>query len=354
MTRKTIDELRKEIDQINTKLLELISKRGEIAQEIGYLKQELGIPVYDPAREARILDSIAQKNKGPFTSETVKKLFKHIIRATAALQTRDAAVELLVSRTGRKENTVIQLDDVKIGHGRPVIIAGPCSVESEEQMDRIASHISKKGIRLLRGGAFKPRTSPYSFQGLRTRGLKILRKIADKYNMLVVTEVIDARHMEETSDTADVLQVGARNMYNYELLKELGKVKKPVLLKRGFMATLDELLNCAEYIYSRGNSQIILCERGIRTFQKLTRNTLDISAIPILKAESHLPVIVDVSHALGRTDVITPMAKAVLAAGADGLMVEVHDNPQMALSDSNQQMNLQQFDEMLREIEGLL
>jgi 3-deoxy-7-phosphoheptulonate synthase/chorismate mutase len=350
MERKSLEELRLEIDQINRELLQLISRRALVAQEIGYLKQEKGLDYFDPAREARILESLARQNPGPFSDEVVKRLFKQIFQASISLMAADASGELLVSRSSREKSTEIEVEGVKIGGGIPVIMAGPCSVESPGQMDAIASHLKKRGIRILRGGVFKPRTSPYSFQGLRSRGLKILGEAAERHGMVTVTEVTDPRQIEEVAATAHILQVGARNMYNYELLKELGQVSRPILLKRGFMATVEEFLYSAEYIFSRGNSRIILCERGIRTFGSHTRNTLDITAIPLLKQESHLPVIADISHALGRTDIAAPTAMAALAAGADGIMVEVHDNPPVAWSDGDQQMSLEVFDGFLEEV----
>ncbi len=256
----------------------------------------------------------------------------------------------LVSRDRQREDSVVWVGDLPIGGSYFNIIAGPCSVESAEQIDEIASFLSSLGVRLLRGGAFKPRTSPYSFQGLEERGLKLLREAADRYGMKVVTEVMDTTMVDLIYEYADVLQVGTRNMYNYTLLKALGKVDKPVLLKRGFMATIEEWLLAAEYIACHGNERIILCERGIRTFERYTRNTLDISAVPIVRSISHLPICVDLSHATGRRDIIAPLSKAVLAAGAHALMVEVHPRPEDALSDGYQSLNFEEFKEVLSSI----
>lgn len=256
----------------------------------------------------------------------------------------------LVSRDRQREDSVVWVGDLPIGGSYFNIIAGPCSVESAEQIDEIASFLSSLGVRLLRGGAFKPRTSPYSFQGLEERGLKLLREAADRYGMKVVTEVMDTTMVDLIYEYADVLQVGTRNMYNYTLLKALGKVDKPVLLKRGFMATIEEWLLAAEYIACHGNERIILCERGIRTFERYTRNTLDISAVPIVRSISHLPICVDLSHATGRRDIIAPLSKAVLAAGAHALMVEVHPRPEEALSDGYQSLNFEEFKEVLSSI----
>lgn len=249
----------------------------------------------------------------------------------------------LVSREAKPEDSVIWVGDLPIGGNFFNVIAGPCSVESEEQMDEIARVLSRLGIRLLRGGAYKPRTSPYSFQGLEEKGLKILRETADRYGMKVVTEVMDTTLIDLVYEHADVLQVGTRNMYNYTLLKALGKIDKPVLLKRGFMATIEEWLLAAEYIACHGNERIILCERGIRTFEKATRNTLDLSAVPVVKAISHLPVCVDLSHGTGRRDLIPPLAKAAIAAGAHAIMVEVHPKPEEALSDGYQSLNFEEL-----------
>jgi len=256
----------------------------------------------------------------------------------------------LVSRDRQREDSVVWVGDLPIGGSYFNIIAGPCSVESAEQIDEIASFLSSLGVRLLRGGAFKPRTSPYSFQGLEERGLKLLREAANRYGMKVVTEVMDTTMVDLIYEYADVLQVGTRNMYNYTLLKALGKIDKPVLLKRGFMATIEEWLLAAEYIACHGNERIILCERGIRTFERYTRNTLDISAVPIVRSISHLPICVDLSHATGRRDIIAPLSKAVLAAGAHALMVEVHPRPEDALSDGYQSLNFEEFKEVLSSI----
>jgi 3-deoxy-7-phosphoheptulonate synthase len=230
------------------------------------------------------------------------------------------------------------------------MMAGPCSVESAEQMETIAALVAKLGVRVLRGGAFKPRTSPYSFQGLGKKGLQLMRTAADAHDMLVVSEVMDQTQIPMMMDFVDVLQVGARNMQNYNLLREVGKVSKPVLLKRGICATLEELLLSAEYIMMGGNYEVILCERGIRTFESYTRNTLDISAIPVIKKLSHLPIIVDPSHGTGRRDKVLPMGRAAVAAGADGLLIEVHEDPEKALSDGAQSLYPAQFEQLMKEL----
>ena len=257
----------------------------------------------------------------------------------------------LASRLFRPEGTVVDLGKgVRIGGPEVVVAAGPCAVESAEQIATIAEGVGRLGARLLRGGAFKPRTSPYSFQGLGEKGLKLLREAADKNGLLVVSEVMDPSQVSMMVGYVDVLQVGARNMQNYHLLRALGEVRKPVLLKRGLSATIEELLLSAEYIMSGGNYNVVLCERGIRTFETYTRNTLDIAAIPVIKKLSHLPIIADPSHGTGRRDKVAPMARAAVAAGADGLLIEVHHDPEHALSDGAQSLFPDQFAELMAEL----
>ncbi len=249
----------------------------------------------------------------------------------------------LASRHFRPGGTVVRIGGVEIGGSRVVTMAGPCSVESRDQILRSAETVAAAGARVLRGGAFKPRSSPYSFQGMGEEGLRLLREAADANGLLVVSEVMDSTQIELLSAYSDLLQVGARNMQNYNLLLELGKSRKPVLLKRGIAATIEELLLSAEYILSGGNYEVILCERGIRTFESATRNTMDISAIPVVKKLSHLPIIADPSHGTGRRDHVPAMARAAVAAGADGLLVEVHPDPDRALSDGAQSLRPEQF-----------
>jgi 3-deoxy-7-phosphoheptulonate synthase len=256
----------------------------------------------------------------------------------------------LAGRTFKPEDTVIRLGEVAIGGREIVMIAGPCAVESEKQLDIIASSVRRYGARVLRGGAFKPRTSPYTFQGLGEEGLKHLRRVADRHGLLVVTEVMDTNQVEMVAEHADILQVGARNMQNFNLLKELGRQRKAVMLKRGLSATIQEWLLSAEYIMAGGNRDVFLCERGIRTFENYTRNTMDISAIPIVKKLSHLPIIADPSHGTGLRDKVIPMARAAVAAGADGIMVEVHHEPEAALSDGPQSIYPEQFAELMGQL----
>lgn len=256
----------------------------------------------------------------------------------------------LANKRFRPQGTVIEIGNVKIGGPEVVVMAGPCSVESEEQIELSAALVAKAGARVIRGGAFKPRSSPYSFQGLGEAGLKMMRTAADRHGLLVVSEVMDRSQIPLLSEYADILQVGARNMQNFNLLRDLGLARKPVLLKRGIAATIEELLLSAEYIMSGGNYNIILCERGIRTFETATRNTMDISAIPVLKQLTHLPVIGDPSHGVGKRNLVAAMARATVAAGADGLIMEVHHDPDRALSDGAQSLYPEQFAELMQQL----
>ena len=257
----------------------------------------------------------------------------------------------LVSREFKKENSVIKIKDgVEIGSKKIEVIAGPCSIETKKQLNQVAKAIKNAGAGLLRGGAFKPRSSPYAFQGLGEEGLKMLKEASKKLDIPTVTEVMDPRNVELVAKHADVLQIGARNMQNFNLLKEVGQTKKPILLKRGLSATIKELLMSAEYILSEGNFNVILCERGIRTFEDFTRNTLDISAVPVIKTLSHLPVVVDPSHACGKWGLVEPLSKAAIAAGADGLLIEAHPKPQEALSDGPQQLTPDNFSSLMKQL----
>ncbi len=311
----------------------------------------------------------ALKNRGfsikDVSSETVR-IFG-IIGDTATLELTDVkafdGVEQVIrvqtpfkqaSRTFKESDTVITLPNgVHIGKDHPVMIAGPCSVESSAQLKAIAGSLFKQGIRILRGGAFKPRTSPYTFQGLGEEGLLLLREVADQYAMAVISEIPSSELLPLFEKYVDIIQVGARNMQNFQLLKVLGQSKKPIMLKRGLSATIEEWLMSAEYILSQGNPNVILCERGIRTFETYTRNTLDLSAVLAIKELSHLPVIVDPSHASGRWTMIGPLSKAALSVGADGLMVEVHNDPENALSDGAQSLKIHRFDTMMEELKSL-
>ncbi len=287
-------------------------------------------------------------NKGYVADHTVRDLpgVKELIHISKPYK--------MVSRDFHPQPTTIKIDEVKIGEGcYPVIIAGPCAVESEKQIMRTATAVKMAGAQLLRGGAFKPRTGPYTFQGLNEKGLKLLAKAKKESGLPIVSEVMTSRNVELVAEYVDVLQVGARNMQNFDLLRELGHIRKPVLLKRGLSATIEEFLAAAEYIVAEGNAQVILCERGIRTFEAATRNSLDLSVIPIIKELSHLPIIVDPSHATGRRNLVPPMAKAALVVGAHGIMIEVHPKPEKALSDGPESLTIPGFEKLMEEINQL-
>ncbi|HXG54572.1 MAG TPA: 3-deoxy-7-phosphoheptulonate synthase [Vicinamibacterales bacterium] len=256
----------------------------------------------------------------------------------------------LASRTFKQENTAITIGDLRIGGDEVIVMAGPCSAETEEQVEASAAAVKRAGAKVLRGGAFKPRSSPYSFQGLGEEGLRMLRAAADRHNLALVTEIMEVSQLQVIEKYAHILQVGARNMQNYSLLRDLGKCRTPVLLKRGISATIEEWLLSAEYILAGGNMDVMLCERGIRTFESYTRNTLDISAIPVVKHLSHLPILADPSHGTGRRDKVAPMARAAVAAGVDGLLIEVHNDPDHAFSDGAQSLFPAQFDRLMAEL----
>jgi 3-deoxy-7-phosphoheptulonate synthase len=302
-----------------------------------------GIPIPGAQRTAICIIG----NKGPVENSRLLALdgVKETVPVTKPYK--------LVSRETHPESTVVSVGDVKFGGREPVIMAGPCAVESEEQALTIARIVKKYGASVFRGGAFKPRTSPYSFQGLGEEGLIILAKVRKETGLLIVTEATDHTNIDTVEKYADIIQIGARNMQNYSLLRRAGHASKPILLKRGFAATIDELLMSAEYIMSEGNSQLILCERGIRTFADNTRNTLDLSAIPSIKEASHLPIVVDPSHAAGLRNYVVPLSKGAIAVGADGLLVEVHHDPQHAMSDGMQSLYPEQFGELMNEIRYL-
>lgn len=347
-SENNIQQLRQEIDTLNLEILNLISKRGKIAKEIGSIQTGIGASQYDPKRELEMLEALTRANEGPFDNNTLKSLFKNIFQASMETSKKAEKPKFLTSKSA-KEDTVVKLGDVSIGKGHsPVLIAGPCAIESQKQIDVTAEYVNSKGIKLFRGGAFKPRSNPYSFQGLGEDALKWARTTCDKYGLQFVAEIMDAKDLDLCLEYVDVLQIGARNSQNFTLLKSVGKTQKPVLLKRGLSSLIEEWIMSAEYIMSEGNHNVILCERGIRTFEKYTRNTLDVSAVALAKIETHLPVIVDVTHSGGRRDLLIPLTKAALAIGADGIMVEVHPNPAVALSDQKQQMDFNQFDEYLK------
>ncbi len=317
--------------QIQNVVEKLVERGFDIHRSTGVIRTVLGVvggKVVD-TRDIELLDGVSE-----------------VVRITAPYK--------LASRHFRPEGTRISLKNasgqVEIGGDQLVMMAGPCSVESREQIQTAAGIVHKCGARFLRGGAFKPRSSPYSFQGMGEEGLRLMREAADSFGLFVISEVMDHTQIPLLMGYADILQVGARNMQNFTLLKELGKVRKPVLLKRGIAATIEEWLLSAEYIMAGGNHDVILCERGIRTFENYTRNTLDISAIPVVKKLSHLPIVVDPSHGTGRRDKVPPMARAAVAAGADGLLIEVHPNPEKAISDGAQTLFPAQFEKLMQEL----
>ncbi len=348
----TMDErvtrLRERIDALNIELLERLSERAEVAEAIGRLQTELGMSHYDPVREQAMLDALTHANRGPFSDAVVKSLFKQVFQASMQLEHDQDKTRYLTSRQTRDADTVVHVGGVPIGGEHPpVLIAGPCAIESSEQVGTIAAFLASRGVRIMRGGAFKPRTDPYSFQGLGVDGLRLGREAADAHGLAFVTEVMDAADVVACAEYAHMLQIGARNMQNFTLLRAAARSGRPVLLKRGLSATIEEWVMAAEYLLHGGNDQVVLCERGIRTFERYTRNTLDVSAVALAKLETHLPILVDVTHSGGRPDLLVPLTKAGLAVGADGVMIEVHPNPAVALSDNKQQIDFEAFDAYL-------
>ncbi|HXJ40926.1 MAG TPA: 3-deoxy-7-phosphoheptulonate synthase, partial [Bryobacteraceae bacterium] len=304
---------------------------------------------FDVHRSTGVLHTVLGGVGGPDTFDTA------IIEAMEGVKEVHRVISpyKLASRAFRPEGTVVRTGKVVIGGKEVVVMAGPCSVENYDQIERSADIVADGGAKVIRGGAFKPRSSPYSFQGLGEEGLKMLREAADRRGLAVISEVMDASQISLLSAYSDILQIGARNMQNFNLLRELGKIRKPVLLKRGPAATIEELLLSAEYILSGGNYDVILCERGIRTFETYTRNTFDVSAIPVVKKLSHLPIVADPSHGTGRRDMVAPMARAAVAAGADALLMEVHHDPDHALSDGAQSLYPHQFVELMGQLRAL-
>ena len=325
----------------------VVMQEGSTEEEVQYVINRLMGMGFDIHRSTGARHTVlgAVGAKVDFDTRDIELLggVEEVLRITAPYK--------LASRHFRPEGTIVNLGrGVAIGGQEVIVMAGPCSVESPEQIDAIAASVAASGARILRGGAFKPRSSPYSFQGIGQHGLQLLRQAGDKYNLSVVSEVMDQSQIPQMLDYVDMLQVGARNMQNFNLLRELGKVAKPVLLKRGISATIEELLLSAEYIMAGGNYNVVLCERGIRTFDSYLRNTLDIAAIPVIQKLSHLPIVVDPSHGTGRRDKVAPMARAAVAAGADGLLIEVHNDPEKALSDGAQSLYPEQFEKLMNEL----
>jgi 3-deoxy-7-phosphoheptulonate synthase / chorismate mutase len=346
-----IQQLRDQLNATNLQLLDLISERARLAAQLAQIESRSGSDLYDPEHEAEQLTQLQLANEGPFNNEIIKALFKEIFKATLAVNEQNARSNLFVMRQTADERTVIDMGDAgHIGAGDFQVIAGPCAIESYMQYEEVAAALVEEGITIMRAMAFKPRTSPYDFQGMGENGLKMARQIANKYQLKLVSEVLDMSQIPMMSDYVDMFWVGARNMQNAFLLRAIGKTNKPVVLKRHFGANIREFLYAAEYIMSEGNREVILMERGIRTYETATRNTLDISAVPVLKLETHLPVIVDISHSAGRRDIANTLARVAKASGADGLMVEVHPNPPVAMSDAKQQLSIAQFKAMMRDV----
>ena len=315
-------------DQVQKVIAQLVEMGFDVHRSTGALRTVLGAVggnrQFDP-RLLEVLDGVQE-----------------VLRITEPYK--------LASRTFKSENTVVNVGDVRIGGDEVIVMAGPCSAENEEQVEAAAAAVKRAGAKVLRGGAFKPRSSPYSFQGLGEEGLRLLRAAADRHNLKLISEVMDLSQIELIEKYADILQVGARNMQNFTLLRELGRTRTPIMLKRGISATIEEWLLSAEYILAGGNMNVMLCERGIRTFESYTRNTLDVSAIPVIHKLSHLPIIADPSHGSGRRDMVASMARAAVAAGADGLIIEVHTDPDHALSDGAQSLFPNQFDRLMAEL----
>ncbi|MGB2716623.1 MAG: 3-deoxy-7-phosphoheptulonate synthase [Vicinamibacterales bacterium] len=315
-------------DQIQKVIAQLVDMGFDVHRSTGALRTVIGAVggnrAFDPAL-VQVLDGVQE-----------------VLRITEPYK--------LASRTFKPENTIVTIGDVRIGGDEVIVMAGPCSAETEEQVEVTAAAVKRAGAKVLRGGAFKPRSSPYSFQGLGEEGLRMLRTAADRHGLKLITEIMDISQLELIERYADILQVGARNMQNFSLLRELGRTRTPVLLKRGISATIEEWLLSAEYLLAGGNMNVMLCERGIRTFESYTRNTFDISAIPVIQKLSHLPILADPSHGTGRRDQVAPMARAAVAAGADGLLIEVHRDPDHALSDGAQSLHPPQFDRLMAEL----
>ena len=315
-------------DQVQKVIAQLVEMGFDVHRSTGALRTVLGAVggnrQFDP-RLLEVLDGVQE-----------------VLRITEPYK--------LASRTFKPENSIVNVGDVRIGGDEVIVMAGPCSAESEEQVEAAAAAVKRAGAKILRGGAFKPRSSPYSFQGLGEEGLRLLRAAADRHNLKLISEVMDLSQIEMIEKYADILQVGARNMQNFTLLRELGRTRAPIMLKRGISATIEEWLLSAEYILAGGNMSVMLCERGIRTFESYTRNTLDVSAIPVIHKLSHLPIIADPSHGSGRRDMVASMARAAGAAGADGLIIEVHTDPDHALSDGAQSLFPNQFDRLMAEL----
>ena len=344
-----INTLRDRIDEIDKQLLDLLNTRAGISIKIRNIKRALGLSEYTPARENEVFASVESRNRGPLSDQKVNSIFQTIIRESSSVVSQVDLSEENISK-----HNELSIGDITIGSSQKVLMCGPCSVESKEQIELCAQFLSKLKIPIMRGGAFKPRTSPYDFQGMGEKGLRLLSEAAHRHNLLTVSEIMDAQDISLFADQVDIMQIGARNMHNYSLIQKVARTGKPILLKRGFMSTIEEFLLAAEYILKEGNTKVILCERGIRTFEKMTRFTLDLSCVALVKRMTNFPIISDLSHSLGRKDIISPMALAALACGSDGLMIEVHPNPIKAKSDSNQSLSFSEMEQLMKDIEPFL
>ncbi len=344
---EVLGALRQQVEQISQRLLIELNARARTVMDVAALKREYGFPLRDQGREEVLLERLTGANPGPLDDATIRMLFSTVIDACVRTVGGDAGRQLRVSPASGPP-IVVNVAGASFGPGTTEWIAGPCSVENEEQMEAAAASLARSGVRLLRGGAFKPRTSPYAFQGLGEPGLELLSAAARRHKMGCITEATSPQNVDCVARHADMIQIGSRNMANFELLRAAGACRMPVLLKRGFGATVEEWIHAAEYLAVAGTDQIVLCERGIRTFTQDTRNTLDLSAVPLAQARARLPVVVDVSHAAGRRDILIPLASAAFGAGARGVMVEVHPDPDHALSDSDQQVTPAAFDQIRR------
>jgi 3-deoxy-7-phosphoheptulonate synthase/chorismate mutase len=350
---ETIHRLREEISALSVELLTHLNQRTARVLEIAKEKRRLSLPTRDPYRESQLLDHLVQSNQGPLDAATVRTLFRQIFDASVMLQDRSGQQKLCVSAAHGAKVSVSVRGHV-IGDGRPIYIAGPCAVESAEQIEQAAAGLAAMGVRFFRGGTFKLRTSPHTFQGLGEPGLKLLADACRRHQLVSISEATSPHNLEVVARYVDIIQIGTRNMYNYDLLRAAGQTGMPVLLKRGLSATLDEWLHAAEHIAIAGSERIILCERGIRTFARETRGTLDLSIVPLAQKASRLPVIVDVSHAAGRRDILSDLACAAFAVGAAAVMIEVHPDPDLAQSDAEQQLNLADFAQLQRFVRSRL
>ena len=344
-----LEELRDRVEALSLTILDTLSERARTTQAIAHEKQRRGMPARDPQREDFLLSRLLQRNDGPFDDATVRSIFRGVFDACVALAEGRRRRTLRVSTAGGPP-VAVTVKGHTIGAGTAAYVAGPCSVEDEEQMARVTAGLARLGVGFLRGGAFKPRTSPYAFQGLGERGLALLQAAAAEHGMATITEATSPQNVDLVARYCDIIQIGARNMASFDLLRAAGQTGRPVLLKRGFGATIDEWINAAEYVALSGSEQIILCERGIRTFSQDTRSTLDLSAVPLALGRSRLPVAVDVSHAAGRRDILAPLTAAAFASGAHAVMIEVHPDPDNALSDSEQQITMDQLAVLQREV----